>query len=205
MLRTRAPLPSIPNQAACCWPICSPPGSRRTQGRNHRGGCPMNPRIAEHHHSRSAYVYLRQSTPGQVGAPSWPLRRRNCAPQWVLLRRKVLAAIRNAFVTRLLVSNRPFPMILSPLIRWSGHRGNQETKWCSVIHLLISHPASLRIVIVVVTSIPSIWVRSVPVMRNSSAERVGLAGFSRACWLALAPPTLLGRGSPHCYGINNVY
>ena len=26
----------------------------------------MNPKIAEHHHSRSAYVYLRQSTPGQV-------------------------------------------------------------------------------------------------------------------------------------------
>ena len=26
----------------------------------------MNPKIAEHHHNRSAYVYLRQSTPGQV-------------------------------------------------------------------------------------------------------------------------------------------
>ena len=26
----------------------------------------MNPKIAEHHRSRSAYVYLRQSTPGQV-------------------------------------------------------------------------------------------------------------------------------------------
>src|SRR5881397_4057412 len=28
------------------------------------------------------------------------------------------------------------------------------------------------------------------------------APFSRACWLALAPPTLLGRGSRHCHGIN---
>src|SRR6266849_10019185 len=26
--------------------------------------------------------------------------------------------------------------------------------------------------------------------------------FSRACWLALAPPTLLGAGSRHCHGIN---
>jgi DNA invertase Pin-like site-specific DNA recombinase len=26
----------------------------------------MNPKIAEHHRNRSAYVYLRQSTPGQV-------------------------------------------------------------------------------------------------------------------------------------------
>jgi len=26
----------------------------------------MNPKIAEHHRSRCAYVYLRQSTPGQV-------------------------------------------------------------------------------------------------------------------------------------------
>src|SRR6266567_6302597 len=29
------------------------------------------------------------------------------------------------------------------------------------------------------------------------------APFSRACWLALAPPTLLGRGSRHCHGINS--
>src|SRR5438094_3013562 len=28
------------------------------------------------------------------------------------------------------------------------------------------------------------------------------APFSRACWLALAPPTLPGRGSRHCHGIN---
>jgi hypothetical protein len=54
--------------------------------------------------------------------------------------------MRNAFVTRLLVGNRPFPMILSPLIRLSGHSRSQETKWCSVFHLLISHPASLFVV-----------------------------------------------------------
>src|SRR2546428_2713064 len=28
------------------------------------------------------------------------------------------------------------------------------------------------------------------------------APFSRACWLASAPPTLLGPGSRHCHGIN---
>jgi DNA invertase Pin-like site-specific DNA recombinase len=26
----------------------------------------MNPKIAEHHHSKPAHIYLRQSTPGQV-------------------------------------------------------------------------------------------------------------------------------------------
>src|ERR1700758_3214189 len=67
MLPPRAPLPSIPNKAAYSWPICSPPGSTA----NPRKEKPpwrlsMNPKIAEHHHSRSAYVYLRQSTPGQV-------------------------------------------------------------------------------------------------------------------------------------------
>src|SRR5206468_440888 len=31
------------------------------------------------------------------------------------------------------------------------------------------------------------------------------APFSRACWLALAPPTLLGRGSRHCHGINSTH
>src|SRR5881398_816666 len=28
------------------------------------------------------------------------------------------------------------------------------------------------------------------------------APFSPACWLAYAPPTLLGSGSRHCHGIN---
>src|SRR3984893_17399007 len=66
MLRTRAPLPSIPNKAACSWPICSPPGSTANPAEKSPRRLSMNPKIAEHHHSRSAYVYLRQSTPGQV-------------------------------------------------------------------------------------------------------------------------------------------
>src|SRR6202790_4666165 len=65
-------------------------------------------------------------------------------------------------VTLLLVGSRPFPMTLFPLIRLSGHSRNQETKWSSVTHLLISHPASLRIVVAVMTSMPSTRVRSVP-------------------------------------------
>ena len=30
----------------------------------------MNPKIQEHHRSKPAYIYLRQSTPGQVRPPS---------------------------------------------------------------------------------------------------------------------------------------
>src|SRR3982075_154252 len=103
-----------------------------------------------------------------TGVPSLVRNRRNCAPKYVLLRRKGLAAIRKAILARFLVGNLPLPMILSPLIRLSGHSRSQDTKWLSVFHLLISDPASLRIVIAVVTSIASIWVRSAPVMRNNS-------------------------------------
>src|SRR5882672_10684893 len=58
---------------------------------------------------------------------------------------------------------RPLPMTLPPLILLSGDSFSQETKWFSVFHLLISHPTSLTTVIAVMTSMPSIWVRSVPV------------------------------------------
>src|ERR1700730_5872452 len=74
--------------------------------------------------------------------------RRNCAPRYVLLTRKVLAAILNhsaclrqepkgvnALLARLLVGSRPLPMILSPLLLLSGHSRSQETKWGSVFHL----------------------------------------------------------------------
>src|SRR5215831_18676347 len=53
--------------AAYFWPICSQPGSTAIPR-----FCPprrrqlMNPKIAEHHRSRPAYIYLRQSTPSQV-------------------------------------------------------------------------------------------------------------------------------------------
>src|SRR5580692_10159497 len=66
MLQPRAPLPSIPNKAAYSWRICSPPGSMANPREKPPWRLSMNPKIAEHHRSRSAYVYLRQSTPGQV-------------------------------------------------------------------------------------------------------------------------------------------
>src|SRR6202162_2094105 len=52
--------------AACSSPICSPAGSTATPR-----FCPLrrqqvNPKITEHHRSKPAYIYLRQSTPGQV-------------------------------------------------------------------------------------------------------------------------------------------
>src|SRR5882762_1071681 len=46
-------------------------------------------------------------------------------------------------------------------MRLSVHRRSQETKWSSSAHLLIAHPASLTMVVAVMTSRPSIWVRSV--------------------------------------------
>src|SRR5216684_7530019 len=66
MLPPRPPLPSIANKAACSWPICSPPGSTANPVEKPPWRLSMNPKIADHHRSRSAYVYLRQSTPGQV-------------------------------------------------------------------------------------------------------------------------------------------
>jgi hypothetical protein len=85
--------------------------------------------------------------------------------------RRALATILKAILTRLFVGSRPFPIVLSPLILLSRHSRSQETKWSSVFHLLISDPASLRIVIAVMTSMPSMRVRSVPVMRNNPVRK----------------------------------
>src|SRR6516165_4550653 len=90
-----------------------------------------------------------------MGAPNLVRNRRNCAPKYVLLRRKVLAAIFNAMLIGLLVGSRPLPMTLFPLIRLSGHSRSQETKWFSFSHLLMSYPASLMTVAAVMTSMLS--------------------------------------------------
>src|ERR1700741_4425575 len=82
-----------------------------------------------------------------TGTPSLVRRRRNCAPKYVSLSRKLLAAIFNAILMGLLVGSRPLPMTLAPLMRLSGHSRSQETKWCSFSHLLMSYPASLTIVV----------------------------------------------------------
>src|SRR5215831_13902913 len=52
--------------AACFSPICSKAGSTATQWFCQLRRQPMNSKIAEHHRSKPAYIYLRQSTPGQV-------------------------------------------------------------------------------------------------------------------------------------------
>src|SRR5246500_754366 len=52
--------------AACSSPICSPAGSTATPKFWQLGGQPMNPQITEHHRSKPAYVYVRQSTLAQV-------------------------------------------------------------------------------------------------------------------------------------------
>src|SRR6202008_3581349 len=77
----------------------------------------------------------------------------------------------------LLVGSRPLPMTLAPLMRLSGHSRSQETKWCSVSHLLMSYPASLTIVVAVMTSMESIRVRSVPVRRNNPSRKSNCGAF----------------------------
>src|SRR5215469_11481752 len=104
-------------------------------------------------------------------------RRPQSSPQSAKLRsRKVVAAILKTVAARLLVGMRPLPMIFPPLILLSGDSFRQETKWFSVFHLLMSRPTSLMTVIAAVTSMPSIWVRSVPVMRNNSFRKLN-CGF----------------------------
>src|SRR5438445_12092059 len=49
--------------AACSSPICSPAGSTATPKFWRQ---PMNPKITSQHHSKTAYVYVRQSTLAQV-------------------------------------------------------------------------------------------------------------------------------------------
>ena len=71
--------------------------------------------------------------------------------------------------------SRPLPMTWSPLILLSGHSRSQETKWCSVFHLLMSHPTSLRIVVAVMTSIPIR--QAAPRAQDMTSRRVHYKNF----------------------------
>src|SRR5215471_21866445 len=51
---------------AFSWPICSKPGSTTKQMFGRLGRELMNPKITEQHRNKPAYVYVRQSTMGQV-------------------------------------------------------------------------------------------------------------------------------------------
>src|SRR5437899_2164575 len=59
-------IPSMSNLAVCSSPTCSLPGSTTKYSGKPRRPRMNHPKITEHHHNRLAYVYLRQSTPGQV-------------------------------------------------------------------------------------------------------------------------------------------
>src|SRR5947209_3362603 len=52
--------------AACSSPTCSKAGSLATPTLSSLRRQPMNQKISELHRSKPAYIYLRQSTPGQV-------------------------------------------------------------------------------------------------------------------------------------------
>ncbi|HTA87030.1 MAG TPA: hypothetical protein VK729_12225, partial [Silvibacterium sp.] len=79
--------------------------------------------------------------------------------------------------------SRPFPKTLSPLMRLSGHSRSQETKWSSSFHLLLSHPASLRMV-AAVYDIDAVNLREVvPVMRNNSARKANPGLFPFFRWM----------------------
>src|SRR5258705_9763891 len=98
-------------------------------------------------------------------------------------------------VTLLLVGSHPFPMTLFPLMRLSGHSRNQETKWSSVTHLLISHPASLRIVVAVMISIPSPPGWFVPLFRKNPVCKAN-RGFFPLFFFHFPFPFFFRRGAP---------
>src|SRR5262252_9591878 len=67
MVFSQRRFPSMSNSAVCSSPTCSLPGSTTKSSHKAPGRPRMNhPKITEHHQDRFAYVYLRQSTPGQV-------------------------------------------------------------------------------------------------------------------------------------------
>src|SRR5260370_22856462 len=121
-----------------------------------------------------------------------------------------MAAIFKAILTRLFVGSRPFPIILSPLILLSGHSRSQETKWSSVSHLLISHPASLRISCA--TGKAALPVRSCPLIPTNLASRkrrgpsilnihmYAAPGFSRREILGARGGRVSWLGQPHRQG-----
>jgi hypothetical protein len=84
----------------------------------------------------------------------------------VRLRIKVTAAIRNA--ARLTTRRVPQASTLSPLALLSGHNPSHEEKCASVFHRPMSSSTSLIKVWATMTSMPSIHVRSTPVMHHNS-------------------------------------
>jgi len=65
----------------------------------------------------------------------------------------------------------------SPLIRLSGQSPNQEEKWASVFHRLMSSPTSLKPLCATIALIPSIRIKSTPEIRASSWLRSNAGAF----------------------------
>src|SRR5882762_10432412 len=96
-----------------------------------------------------------------MGDPSLVLNRRNCAPRYVLLRHKLVAAIRKAVAARFSTWRVPRWYTLPPVILLFGHSPSQEAKCAFVGHLLLSRPTSARTLCAIITLRPLMRVRSI--------------------------------------------
>jgi hypothetical protein len=106
--------------------------------------------------------------------------------------REFLEDSRNAVAARFDDMTGPSAAHLAPGdAQLSGHRPSQEAKCASVWQRVISNPASLMTVSATSTSMPSICVRSTPVMRWSSCPKsnwgVWLPAFRRRFTRTRAP------------------
>ena len=92
-------------------------------------------------------------------------RRRSLAPRALLLCSRVCAARRRASAARLTTSRVPRVRTRPPLIRLSGHQPSQEAQCVALFHRLMSRPISAMRVWAVSPSMPSMRVKSTPLMR----------------------------------------
>src|SRR5262249_43812030 len=104
------------------------------------------------------------------GAPFRDFSRRKNAPKALWLRCKLAAARRNAAAARFAVGRVRRDSTRPPLILWCGHSPSQLVKCFTVAQRLMSSPISPSTFWAVVSSIPSIRVRSTPLARCSSGR-----------------------------------
>ena len=104
-----------------------------------------------------------------LGAPICAFFRRRKAPRALSERCSPWAARRNAAAVRLALGLVFELMTLPPVIRLSGLSPNQDAKCLALGHFVMSVPISLITLSAVKPSMPSIWVRSTPVIRYRCA------------------------------------
>src|ERR1700685_4061064 len=115
-----------------------------------------------------------------LGAPKLERSRLNFAPRYVLLRHKLVAAIRKAVAAGFSTWRLPRWYTLPPVILLSGHSPSHEAKCASVGHLFMSRPTSATMVWAIITLTPSMRVRSIPLIRYSSSRRLNRGAFRPA-------------------------